>query len=392
MTRLTKCFRGISLFAALIGAMVCGQAQASGVTDAKGWLRTFNDPIGEAYILKPLSAFGTGPAISDVYIEVIHTKRGVSELVSFEDGLVLGVGCFINSDRDQERPQHIACQKQAHKNIAQKKLTLPECHLDKDEGGYPRTATYFITHQGTRAACIYKMPAQSDDQDIKSNHRGTDDLLIIKIQPIWKDDQLEKNRPNNTGLLNHFFSTAPISQLSRIGQNGARDCHRLPDSLSAFAAGATSTVYASDIPFLRRQDLLWSYFYLVRSKKRIACADLSYDVDILNVPIAYGLSGGTILIRGQRHVLRIDVSTGNSLALSTLVKRISSQTFIETMQTDGQEGCRDEREVMPCKWLVQQGWYNYVMRNPGGNAGELYYSKYWFQGFDNAIKSIFLMN
>ena len=120
--------------------MFCGYAQTQSPNslglDTKAWLQTFDDPIGDAYVLKPLSAFQNGPEISDIYIEVIHKKTDISELVSFQDRKSLDRGCFINSDPEQERLQHVACRQQAHRNIAQKKLILPECRLDKDEGGY----------------------------------------------------------------------------------------------------------------------------------------------------------------------------------------------------------------------------------------------------------------
>ncbi len=393
MTQVNIFFRGLKLFAALLCILLSAQTQASQVDATKGWLRTFDQPIGEAYILKPLSAFESGPAISDVYIEVIHKKRGMSELVSFQDGLVLGVGCFISSDIDQERPQHIACQKQAHKKIAQKKLTLPECHLDKDEGGYPRTATYFITQQGTRAACAYEMPTLLVDHFLKRRNinLNSNDLTVIKISAIWKTDQLEGIRLGSTGTLANLFPSAPIQQLNRLGLNGARNCLGLPGVLGSFATQNLEETIADEVPYLALPKLQWSYFYLARTKKPIVCADARYDIDILNKPLAYGLADNTMLIRGQRTVLRINVRDGGSNALSTSVKRVGAQEFIETMQADGGTACTNEepRPEERCKWLSRQGWYRYAEKHPRADLGEMEYSKFWFQGFGQAIKNVF---
>jgi hypothetical protein len=371
---------------------------------ATSWLQTFDDPIGDAYVLKPLSALQNGPEISDIYIEVIHKKTDISELVSFQDRKSLDRGCFINSDPEQERLQHVACRQQAHRNIAQKKLILPECRLDKDEGGYPRTATYFTTHQGTRAICIYKMPAQLDDHVLKRQKRSLDDLVVTNIQPIWKVDQQEEVNLDNTGLLTHLFPTAPIQQLDKLGSNRARNCFGLPSVVAAYAAeslnviygittpfsvGKIGEIYSPQTPYLTRSDMQWSFLYLARTKKRIVCADAKYDIDILNEPFAYGLADNTMLIRGQRSVLRINVRDGDSNALSPLVKRVPSQVFIETMQADGGAACQTYDEKSLCKWLVQQGWYGYARQHPNENLGEMEYSKFWFQGFDQAVKNVF---
>ena len=45
------------------------QSTNSAAIDTKAWLQTFDNPIGDAYVLKPLSAFQNRPAISDIYIE-----------------------------------------------------------------------------------------------------------------------------------------------------------------------------------------------------------------------------------------------------------------------------------------------------------------------------------
>ena len=404
MTRLTKCFRGIKLFAALLGVMLSGQAQASGVTDAKGWLRTFSVPIGEAYILRPLSAFESGPAISEVYIETIYNKRGVSELVSFQDGKVLGAGCFINIDRGEERPQHLVCQKQAHRNIALRKLMLTDCHLDKDENGYPRNAIYFVARNGTQATCAFRMPTLLGEGALKHQKNFIRDLLVTMIQPMWKVDQQPEVNLDNTGLLAYLFPGAPIQQLDKLGLNGARNCFGLPNVLAAYAAESKSVsygirtpsknenlseIYIPKVPDLTRSDMRWSYFYLALTKKPIVCVDAKYDIDILNKPIADGLGDNTMLIRGQRTVLRINVSDGSSKAESTLVKRVGAREFIETMQTDYGDACRTYDEKNPCKWHVQQGLYERARRYPSADFGELEYSRFWFQGFDQAVKRVY---
>jgi hypothetical protein len=65
MTRFRKHFWGLAIFTALQCATLSGQTLASAAIDTKGWLRTFDQPIGDAYILKPLSAFGTGPSMPE---------------------------------------------------------------------------------------------------------------------------------------------------------------------------------------------------------------------------------------------------------------------------------------------------------------------------------------
>ncbi len=391
MKRLTKCFIRVNLFTALVYTLLSAQTQASQTDATRGWLRTFTVPIGDAYILQPLSAFENGPAISDVYIQAIHRQKGVSELVSFHDGQVLGAGCFIRGDLQETMPYHLACQRQAHRNIAKKKLTLPDCHLDKDEGGYPRTATHFITRQGTRAACIYKMPALLIDHVLKHRNKNSNDSTVIGIEPIWKAEQLEGIRLGSTGTLANLFPSAPIQQLNRLGLNGARNCFGLPGVLAAFATSNLNDIYVEGIPFLTIPSLQWSYFYLVHTKRPIACGDAQYDIDVLNEPFAYGLADNTMLIRGQRSVLRIQVSDGSSKAFSSSVKSVSAQVFIETMQAHGGTACMNEepRPEERCKWLSRQGWYQYAEKHPRDDLGEMEYSKFWFQGFGQAIKNVF---
>lgn len=379
---------------ALLLVSICGYAQPQdGSRQAGGedtWLQRFNASIGSAYVLKPPSSFHDGPETGDVYIELVDRKNGLSELVAFHNKKSLGIGCFVEHDPEHEAPQHVLCQLQAHRKIDSNQLKLPECRLDiNSKYSYRPGAKYFVSSQGMRAICVYAMPSQLDEYLLKEPRTSANDLLVMSIEPIWERNQQESNRPDNTGLLAHFFPSAPISQLSRVGLNGGRNCYDLPYSLSAFSTDKASNIFSANIPALRHPDFRWSYVYLVRAKKRISCRDAHYDIDVPNRPLAYGLADNTMLVRGQGSVLRIRVSDGSTDAPLHLVKRVQPQTFIETMQADGGAGCQSDNEKLPCKWLLQQGWYTYEKKYPDGNAGELFHSKFWFQGFDQAIKHIF---
>lgn len=389
-----KSLRGIFLFAAIFSITWGAHAQSQAGPGMEGntdvWLQRFNTQIGSAYLLKPLSGFQGGPTTEDVYIELVDWKKRQSELVAFQNKKSLGIGCFVARNLENEAPQHKLCQKQAHRNIDLNQLQLPECRLDiNPKSSYRLGAKYFVSNRGTQAICIYAAPTQVDQDLSKESRTNPIHLMVMSIEPIWEDDQREGSRPNSSvGLLAYFFPSAPIAQLSRIGLNGARNCYDFPHSLGAFATD-NANIESAKIPALRHPDLRWSYLYLVGLEKRIACGDAHYDIDVLNSPLVYGLADNTMLIRGQRSVLRVRVSDGSTDASVQLVKRVPSRTFIETMQTDGGMGCQSDQEKPRCKWLVQQDWYTYEKRYPDGSAGELFHSKFWFQGFDQAIKRIF---
>ena len=395
MKPIVKGFRGIGLFIVVSSIMWGLHAQPQAESRMSGsadvWLQRFNAEIGSAYLLKPLSGFQNGPTTEDVYIELVDWKKNQSELVAFHNKKSLGIGCFVARGPEYEAPQHVLCQKQAHKKIESNQLQLPECRLDiNPKYSYRSGAKYFVSNQGTQAICIYVAPTQADEDLSKESRKNPNDLLVTLLEPIWEDNQQESTRPNSSvGLLAYFFPSAPIAQLSSIGFNRARNCYDFPYSLGAFATDKVSNIYSAKTPALRHPDLRWSYLYLVRAQKRIACGDAHYDIDVPNRPLVYGLADNTMLVRGQRSVLRIRVSDGSTDAPVHLVKRVPPQTFIETMQADGGAGCQSDNEKLPCKWLLQQGWYTFEKQYPDGSAGELFHSKFWFQGFDQAIKYIF---
>jgi hypothetical protein len=382
-------FDGVLVTLAILNVLATESAHAAASNTGNDvWMRTFSMKVGNAYVINPPQNFEQMPAAGDIYIELVSLEKNRSELISFQTKKTLGQGCFININPAREIPQHSRCQEQAHRKIKLKNLRLPECPVGINRSS-AANAGYFVSDQATRAVCVYDLFTAHSERSIKELHTYSSNLFVEPIAPLWTQEQFANIQRNNIGLLASIFPSAPIAQLNKIGLNGSRNCLGLPYGLAAFPSGKKSNSNNAEIPTLSNSVVRWTYVYLVRTEKQVYCADARYEVDVVNQPLVQQLTDGTMLIKGQNNVLRIRIKDGSVDADSRLAKRVASREFIEILQRDGGASCESQNSSARCKWLEQQGWYKYKIQHANENVDELMYSKFWFQGFDHAIKRMF---
>ena len=335
--------------------------------NTEAWLRTFAFPISDFYFLKPVNGEKSAPSANNIYV-LLDSTGNVNELRSFATGELLYQGCKFTQDKNGiyfvENALGNRCEKSIQKKVKKGMIKLPSCAFETNDK-FSTTKAYFYDKKTSKVSCLYRQIVNTNNKSVTDAQNELINFKLAEVFPSHKNDF--------GGLLNAYFQSAPYLS-SDAGIDKARNCIGYPDGVGAVGQSAPS-----DLVKLSDPNLIWSFLYLIKFPRKFKCSDVAFQIDAA-VKSGPRLNDGTAIVYGVVSALRVDLKDGTSQASSGLVKAIPIYEFIEKMQADGGNGC--VRGDEPCKWI---GHYDYtkVVGDP------IYYGKYWYQGFNNAVNRLF---
>lgn len=331
------------------------------------WLRTFAFPISDFYFLKPVNGEKSAPSANNIYV-LLDSTSNVNELRSFTTGEMLYEGCKFTQDKSgiyfEGNLHGNTCEKSIQEKIKKRKVSLPNCTFETNDK-YNSTKAYFYDKKTSKVVCLYRQIVNTNNKSVTDAQNELINFKLAEVFPSHKNDF--------GGLLNAYFQSAPYLS-SDAGIDKARDCIGYP-----YGVGAVGQSNSSELVKLSDPNLIWSFLYLIKSPRKFKCSDVIFQIDAA-VKTGPRLNDGTVIVYGVVSALRVYLKDGSTQADSHLIKAIPIHEFIEKMQADGGNGC--VRGDEPCKWI---GDYDYtkVVGDP------IYYGKYWYQGFNNAVNRMF---